>query len=134
MTQINSKADLSRAVANALHPEPPLSEVGTHNSGIWRWAVDISLGSNPPYGHWEPADFSGDPVASKLLRDRVRADGWSIHCMDMGDIRRCILDRHDGRKFVQGAADTTRDETSLALAFLRALGVKFTLVDGWDGR
>lgn len=38
MIEINSKADLNRAVANALHSEPPASERrAIHESGVWRW-------------------------------------------------------------------------------------------------
>ena len=36
--KINSKADLNRSLANAICPEPPLTERrAIHESGVWRW-------------------------------------------------------------------------------------------------
>lgn len=89
---INSKADLNRAVANALHPKPPASERrAIHESKVWRW---ICPGDYPPgsdrdalgrFGHWEPADFCGELERVYLA---ATPGDWSIpHIAD--DTTKC---------------------------------------------
>lgn len=154
MIEINSKADLNRAVANALHPEPPASERrAIHESGVWRWAPrklcwcrdcrDFTDTKRPVAtttahdvsGHWEPADFCGDPCASKLLRQhpKLNADISIIRSWHLtegeGLWRVLIVQRGVAERYYAIHEDA---EVALALAVLRALGVEFTLVEGWD--
>jgi hypothetical protein len=129
MIEITSKANLNRAVANALHPEPPASERrAIHESGCWRWARYHTPVTRNEWGRWEPADFCGDPVASRLLRERYTTEhAWwamssynpewvvTLHAFDaVGEGRHVVM------------------EIALALAALRALGVEFELTEGWD--
>lgn len=141
--RINSKSDLNRAVANALHPEPPAVAIMTpnrlkHECGFWT-LVPVWLGRTIIAGYWEPADFCGDPVASKLLRDRMRNLGWFIVSMDVREVLRDgTYARETKLELWRGGLDVTfqgrhsDDQIALALAALRALGVEFELQEGWD--
>ena len=141
MIEITSKADLNRALANALHPEPPASERrAIHESGVWWWVAaskDWPKARHaddciPFAGHWEPADFCGDPVASKLLRDRMRERGW---WWEAGMLRGGkVLASFTNRILDRGDGDDNEECVAFALAALRALGVEFRLVEGWDAR
>jgi hypothetical protein len=127
MTTINSKSDLNRAVANALHPEPPTSQRrAIHESGVWRWARYHTPVTRNEWGRWEPADFCGDPVASYAQEQRIgqtlnwvmiqNFDGWRVWCG--GSVQVVHVSR-----FI-----------AMCLGALRALGVEFELVEGWDQR
>ena len=127
MIEITSNADLNRAVANALHPEPPASERrAIHESGVWRWARYHTPVTRNEWGRWEPADFCGDPVASYALEQRIgqtlnwvmiqNFDGWRVWCG--GSVQVVHVSR-----FI-----------AMCLGSLRALGVEFELAEGWDGR
>ena len=120
MIRVACKADLNRAVANALHPTPERGKT----DGIWWWCLDEDN------GHWEPADFASDPMASKLLRDRMVQRGceWviSVAPRDMYHATIAITPGHH----LHGQHH--QEETAFALAALRALGVAFELVPGRD--
>ncbi len=165
MIQITSKADLNRAVAQALCPEPPLSERrAIHESGVWLWnaaatsdckecdgtgnyyrhdaAGDFLLCDEcdghgefktPP--HWEPADFCGDPVASYLLRQKMRADGWRDQ-VRVNEVNATATYQRGavGQGWGYAEAEGVDELTAVALASLRALGVEFTLAEGWEKR
>ena len=143
VSKINSKSDLNRAVANALHPEPPASERrAIHESGVWRWVPEkvcmcatclvsaFGVSHGRP-AHWEPADFCGDPVASYALEQKMKAAGYALSMVDYGDAY--------GWRVQFGHSLRTNDTVwhhdrlaAVALAALRALGVEFELVEGWD--
>ena len=130
MIRVTCKAALNRAVANALHPEPPLSERrAIHESGCWRW--DNQHSPQCLYS-WEPADFCTDPVSSKLLRDNLNRMGFgisisqSLYVMDY-DWSAQLVDKR-GKSYI---ATHSEFETAICLAALRALNVEFELVDGW---
>lgn len=130
MTTINSKSDLNRAVANALHPEPPASERrAIHESGVWRWARYHTPVTRNEWGRWEPADFATDPVASFALEQKMDACGWNWDMEKLGNLwmvtlqsLKTYLALHESR-FI-----------AMALAALRDLEVEFELVEGWDQR
>ncbi len=141
MITITSKADMNRAVATAAFcPEPPLSERrAIHESGAWRWVATSKNWPEPrsphdyvPYsGHWEPADFCGDPAASYMLRQKMRERGYKYDQRDRfdGKVTACFRSAHGTGIALHG------DECiAEALASLRALGVEFTLSEGWDQR
>jgi len=134
MIKINSLTDLNRAVANALHPEPPLSERwAIQESGCWKWARYRTIVTRNEWGRWEPADFCSDPVASKLLEERLQKcrqvmmwwdDGtWCVDAPPLnygGPIPRDEAEIHESRLI------------GLVLVFLRTLKVEFELLEGWD--
>jgi hypothetical protein len=66
-------------------------------------------------------DFTTDPWASKQVRERMRELGWMyiFHCEDVGYL--CFLFLKGGC-VAEASADT--EERAVALAALRALGVK----------
>jgi hypothetical protein len=133
MIQINSKADLNRAVANALHPEPPASERrAIHESGVWRWARYHTPVTRNEWARWEPADFCGDPCASNLLRNRMWERGWDWALASDGN--RWHVEMYAQDHCCEVAETHTTLETAMALAALRALGVEFELAEGWDAR
>jgi hypothetical protein len=152
MIWINSLVDLNRAAANALCPEPPASERrAIHESGCWRWAgkqllrhcptcfqSGVQCAQHAEAPHWEPADFCGDPVASKLLRDRMRealAGGyWRFDDLSglVGGLGWRVM--YSPIAGMAGVGEHASLETAMCLAALRALGVEFTLCEGWDAR
>ena len=88
--------------------------------------------------HWEPADFCGDPAASKLLEDRMISDGWRWEMC-----HRWIHDERawvgwfvalDGSKRNYYEARHPERLIAMCVAALRALGVEFELVTGWEER
>jgi len=135
MIEITSKADLNRALANALHPEPPASERrAIHESGVWRWVKPQAGigGAVVRFSGWEPADFCGDPCASKLLRDRMRALNfcYRLTCQK-SRYSVAIVESATGYGEFHGLFG---ELITFALAALRALGVEFELCEGWDAR
>lgn len=131
--QINSLSDLNRAVANALHPEPPLSERrARHESGVWFWMTDLSFPTSGPKGHWESADFCTDPVASKLLRDRMHERGYGYSLARLAERSKCAARFTEGLIGVRHESYGPTEEIAMCLAALRALNVEFELVEGWD--
>ena len=124
MIEITSKADLNRALANALHPEPPASERrAIHESGVWRWARYHTPVTRNEWGRWEPADFCGDPVASYALEQRI---GQTLNWV--------MIQNFDGwRVWCGGSVQVVHVSRFIAMC-LGALGVEFELVEGWDQR
>jgi len=133
--QITSKADLNRAVANALHSEPPTSERrAIHESGVWRWVKPQAGigGAVVRFSGWEPADFCGDPCASNLLRNRMWERGWDWALASDGN--RWHVEMYAQDHCCEVAETHTTLETAMALAALSAIGVEFELAEGWDAR
>jgi len=155
MTRINSKADLNRAIAEALCPEPPLSERrAIHESGVWRWVPDkvcwcdeCRALSRPVKriqdvvfpdtlhdrsAHWEPADFCIDPAASYLLEQKLIQHGWWLRMEQVGDPHGywvCTVFTNDREYHHGGNMDRLK---ALALAAGRALNLPLALAEGWD--
>ena len=140
--QITSKSGLNYTVANAVFcPEPALSERrAIHESGAWRWnpgrLIKAWWGDPGRIGmaHWEPADFCGDPAASYALRQKMRAEGWAYTASisSSGRVYTQFYRYGNGGAMEFGNGDSTDECVSFALAALRALGVEFELVEGWD--
>lgn len=139
MNIINNLRDLDRLVAtSAFCPEPPLSERrAIHESGAWLWvrAGICQCGVRPHHApsHWEPAPFATDPSASYALEQRMESEGWKwdMHSRVRGEGTGWgVLLTHGKASF---GRDTHQSRLiAMCLAALRALGVEFELVDGWD--
>lgn len=130
MIQITSKADLNRAVATAAFcPEPPLSKRrAIHGSGAWRF-IPGQLNGTAFAGHWEPAKFATEPAASYALRYKMRERGytWAITARHADFF--CHFWRGYKEEWIEFGGT---EHIASALATLRALGVEFKLVEGWD--
>ena len=142
--QITCKAELNRLVANALHPEPPLSERrAIHESGCWRWnpgrLIKAWWGDPGRFSmaHWEPVDFCGDPVASKLLEDKIcqlqwfptmQRGHWHKQAEWMVEFIRFDLAGHPCTEMAYHSSRLV----ALCLAVLRAHNVEFELIENWD--
>lgn len=128
MIQINNLRDLDRLVATSLSERRAI-----HESGAWRWAAGSPTNWNLIPGHWEPAPFSTDPAASYALEQRLCELGleptmqfapfhlpspWVVALYP--DIVTRQTAQHKSRLI------------AMCLASLRALGVEFELVEGWD--
>jgi hypothetical protein len=132
--EITSNADLNRAVANALHPEPPASERrAIHESGVWRWARYHTPVTRNEWGRWEPADFCGDPVASYALEKKMLGFEWLLSQHSEGwSVSMYRKETRQGQGGHQYHGTSASRLVAMCLATLRALGVEFTLVEGWD--
>ena len=158
--RITCLSDLDRAVALKLCHEPPLSKRrAIHESGVWRW-VDNRLGnwcilcrmlreqcaeccSRAPKPHWSPAPFTTCPMASKLLRDRMRTMGWryQVRVNEFGATATFQRGTIAAGPSFHGItpigwgyaeADAKEEYLSVALASARALGLELDLQPGWD--
>lgn len=165
--QVTCKADLNRAVANALHPEPTESQAAEvrWKKWPWRWVPlteiyedcsacdgtgnfyrhdedgdflpcdDCKGDGDTTYerpAHWQPIGFCTDPVASKLLRDRMRERGWWWTCEDRRRFNDVFVTLMNPTDPVYGTAHHPELFIAMCLAALRALNVEFELLEGWD--
>ena len=130
--QITSKADLNRALANALHPEPPASERrAIHESGVWRWARYHTPVTRNEWGRWEPADFCGDPCASYALEQKMLGFEWLLSQHSEGwSVSMYRKETRQGQGGHQYHGTSASRLVAMCLAALRALGVEFTLCEG----
>ena len=80
---------------------------------------------------WEPAPFSTCPAASYALRQKMRADDFAVRLSGVKEIWAQAWDTN-GLVNEIGEAFHPNECTAIALAALRALGVEFTLAEGWD--
>lgn len=93
-----------------------------------------------PLGHWEPAPFATDPSASYALRQKMRENEWEYsidfryRTVDDGMDPLCFATFNDSGGSILGAGEHPDECTAVALASLHALGVEFTLQEGWDQR
>lgn len=158
MIQINSKADLNRAVAehcmgwvwqsNITHGYtillPP--DWRQMSNGVKHWIFCPTVGDmNLTVGVFEAEqtcfprkecsvpDFCGDPVASYMLRQKMRASGHRVHIVDLANHPTTGVQVLKSKPARLVAAEDHKDELiAMCLAALRALGVEFQLVEGWD--
>lgn len=88
-------------------------------------------------GHWEPADFCGDPVVSYRLRQRMRELGYYVEILNRCDGSTwCWIHRDETDEDPRQVAATSEwsECKAVAVESLRALGVEFELTEGWDQR
>ena len=132
---IPCRAELNRAIASALCPEPPAGEAqAVRTSGVWNWRWD-EIKFTGRKGHWEPIDFCSDPAASYLLRQRMRELGWrhSQADHDTGTGRDSVRVRFHLRSLVEYSEDGN-EMVAQSRAAGTALGLQLDFQEGWDTR
>jgi hypothetical protein len=110
---IISGKEFLRHVCEGTIPNPCLEVTDDGNVVLWRGMAS----------DWNPLT---DPVASKQLRDKMRADGWNIGIhlpeSDNGYKVACLIWKQGGKGESRGESDT--EERAVLIAALRAKGVE----------
>lgn len=76
--------------------------------------------------------FASDPGASYALRQKMRESNHKYESCDVANPEGVLVEVVRGGLQGNARAEHANECTASALAVLRALGVEFTLADGWD--